>query len=65
MRHGCKYAEHYAQQAFYDKMVIDEFHKLAEGLGLVRDETCVTPKDPVGDLYARAWARCEEKYGKA
>ncbi len=65
LRHGCKYAEHYAQQAYYDKMVIDEFHKLAEGLGLVRDETGSAPKDPVGDLYDRAWKRVEEKYGKA
>jgi len=64
LRHGCKYAEYYAQQACYDKMVIDEFHKLAEGLGLVRDETGPTPKDPIGDVYDRAWKRVKDKYSE-
>lgn len=64
MSHGCKYAEHYAQQVCYDKMIIDEFHKLAEGLGLIRDETGSAPVDPIGDLYDRAWKRVEERYRK-
>jgi len=65
LSHGCKYAQHYAQQAYYDKMVIDEFHKLAEEMGLTRDETGNEPKDPIGDLYDRAWRRVEEKHRKA
>jgi hypothetical protein len=64
MAHGCKYAEYYAQQAYYDKMVIDEFHKLVEEMGLIRDETSNEVKDPIGDLYDRAWKRVEKKYGK-
>jgi hypothetical protein len=64
LSHGCKYAEHYAKQACYDKMIIDEFHKLTEGMGLTRDETGSEPRDPIGDLYDRAWRRVEEKYGK-
>lgn len=65
LSHGCQYAQYYAQQVCCDKMVIDEFHKLVEGMGLVRDETGGEPKDPIGDLYDRAWKRVEEKYGKA
>jgi hypothetical protein len=65
LNHGCKYAQNYAQQVFYDQMIIDEFHKLAERLGLGRDETGNEIKDPIGDLYDRAWKRVEEKYGKA
>jgi hypothetical protein len=62
MQHGCEYADYYAQQVYYDKMVIDEFHKLAEQLGLCRDETGNEVIDPIGDLYDRAWKRTEEKY---
>jgi hypothetical protein len=64
MNHGCKYSQYYAQQAYYDKMVIDEFHKLADDLGLTRDETGGEVKDPIGDLYDRAWKRVEDKYGR-
>jgi hypothetical protein len=46
-------------------MIIDEFHQLAEKLGLIRDETGGEVKDPIGDLYDRAWRRVEEKYGRA
>jgi len=60
--HGCKYAQYYAQQVCYDKMVIDEFHKLVEGMGLGRDETGDEVRDPIGDLYDRAWKRVDEKY---
>ncbi len=61
--HGCRYAQSYARDIYYDKMIIDEFHKLAEGMGLVRDETGGEVEDPIGDLYDRAWKRVEEKYG--
>ena len=60
--HGCKYAEYYAQQVYYDKMIIDEFHKFVESLGICRDETGSKVIDPIGDLYDRAWKRVEEKY---
>ncbi len=65
LQHGCKYANHYAKQACYNEMIIDEFHQLAEKLGLIRDETGGEVKDPIGDLYDRAWRRVEEKYGRA
>jgi hypothetical protein len=64
LNHGCAYASYYARQARYDKMVIDEFHKLAEEAGIIRDETGDEVKDPIGDLYDRAWKRVEDKYGK-
>jgi hypothetical protein len=60
--HECKYSEYYAKQAYYNEMIIDEFHKLAESLGICRDETGSEVKDPIGDLYDRAWKRVEEKY---
>ena len=62
--HGCKYAEYYAKQACYNEMIIDEFHKLAESMGIIRDETGNEVKDPIGDLYDRAWKRVEDKYRK-
>jgi hypothetical protein len=43
-------------------MIIDEFHKFVESLGICRDETGSEVKDPIGDLYDRAWKRVEEKY---
>lgn len=64
LSHGCRYAQYYARQVCYDQMVIDEFHKLAKEIGLERDETGSEIKDPIGDLYDRAWKRVEEKYGK-
>lgn len=65
LHHGCKYAQYYARQAYYDTMIIDEFHQLVGGLGLGRDETGKEVSDPIGDLYDRAWKRVEEKYGKS
>lgn len=62
IQHGCKYADYYARQAYYDKMIIDEFHNLAEQLGLCRDETGNEVIDPIGDLYDRACKRVESKY---
>lgn len=62
MSHGCKYSQEYAQQVYYDRMIIDEFHKLAEEMGLTRDETGSEVKDPIGDLYDRASRRVAEKY---
>jgi hypothetical protein len=60
--HGCKYSEYYARQAYYNHMIIDEFHKFVESLGICRDETGSEVKDPIRDLYDRAWKRVEEKY---
>ena len=62
MGHDCIYAEHYAKQAYYNEMLIDEFLKLVKELGLCRDETGNEVKDPIGDLYDRAWTRVEAKY---
>ena len=60
--HNCLYAEYYAKQACFNEMIIDEFLKLAKELGLTRDETGNDVKDPIGDLYDRAWKRVSEKY---
>lgn len=60
--HGCKYSEHYAQQVYYDKMIIDEFHKLVEDLLRQGGGDGGEVKRLVGELYDRAWQRAEKKY---
>lgn len=62
LNHGCKYGEYYAKEVYYNKMVIDEFHKLLESMGVGRDETGDKVIDPIGDVYDRAYKRVEEKY---
>jgi hypothetical protein len=62
LEHRCYYAEYYAKHAYFNEMIIEEFHKLAESLGLCRDETGSEVIDPIGDLYDRAWKKTEEKY---
>ena len=64
LNHGCKYGEYYAREVYYNKMVIDEFHKLLKELGYERDETGDVVIDPIGDVYDRAYKRVKEKYDK-
>lgn len=64
LNHGCKYGRAYANDVYYDKMIIDEFHKFFESLDFGRDETSDKVFDPIGDIYDRAWKRVEEKYKK-
>ena len=64
LNHGCKYGEYYAREVYYNKMVIEEFHNLLEELGHGRDETGDVVKDPIGDVYDRAYKKVEEKYDK-
>jgi len=61
-KHDCKYGKVYARDVYQNEMIIDEFHKLLESMGICRDETGDTVSDPIGDLYERAYNRMKEKY---
>lgn len=63
--HGCKYAESYAKEIYYNEMLVDELLKLLESKGICRDETGDVVIDPVGDAYDRAYYRALEKYGNS
>lgn len=64
LNHGCKYGRAYANNVYYDKMIINEFHKFFESLDFGRDETGEEVVDHIGGIYDRAWKKVEEKYKK-
>ena len=60
--HGCKYGDHYARHTYYNEMIIDEFHKFVESLGVSRDETGDKVVDPISEIYDKAYNKVKEKY---
>ena len=62
--HGCKYAQWYAKDVYFNEVLINELLKLLKSMGVCRDETGDVVKDPIGDVYDRAFKRVKEKYGK-
>lgn len=65
LNHDCKYGEYYAKEVYYNKMVIDEFHRLVED----EEAYCTfnkpgdVVKSPIDLVYSRAYNRALEKYG--
>ena len=58
------YGQICAEETYYKDMIIDEFHKFVNSLGISRDEGGEEVYDPIGELYDRAYNRVKEKYGR-
>ena len=64
--HGCKYAQWYAKDVYFNEMLINEFHKLLEDqvAYCTFDKHGEIVMKPIDLVYHRAFKRVDEKYGK-